>query len=131
MGRSSGVMITVKVPVKWDVMTDRQKTRLSRITSRDTRVIKGYLRVIERHERNLIVGKNKKRLDAGKIDKLTLRTETRNVVPQPLQCGGCISHSVGTNPFKQRGIVQRNFLVTCSHGCSSSPILLRKRSNTG
>ena len=32
MGRSSGVIITVKVPIKWDVMTDRQKTRLSRIT---------------------------------------------------------------------------------------------------
>ena len=81
MGRSSGVMITVKVPVKWDVMIDRQKTRLSRITSRDTSVIKAYLGVIERHERDLIVRKNKKRLDAGKIDKLTLRTETRNVVP--------------------------------------------------
>ncbi len=80
MGRSSGVMITVKVPVKWDVMTDRQKTRLSRITSRDTRVIKGYLGVIERHERNLLVGKNKKRLDAGKIDKLTLRTDIRSIV---------------------------------------------------
>jgi IS605 OrfB family transposase len=80
VGRSSGVMITVKVPVKWDVMTDRQKTRLSRITSRDTRVIKGYLGVIEKHERDLLVGKNKKRLDAGKIDELTLRTETRTVV---------------------------------------------------
>jgi len=81
VGRSSGVMITVKVPVKWDVMTDRQKTRLSRITSRDTSVIKGYLGVIERHERDLLVGKNKKRFDAGKIDELTLRTETRTVVP--------------------------------------------------
>ncbi|MFQ5831411.1 MAG: zinc ribbon domain-containing protein [Candidatus Thorarchaeota archaeon] len=80
MGRSSGVMITVKVPVKWDVMTDRQKTRLSRITSRDTRVIKAYLGVIEKHERNLLVGKNKKRLDAGKIDELTLCTDTRTVL---------------------------------------------------
>jgi IS605 OrfB family transposase len=74
-------MTTVKVPVKWNVMTDRQKTRLSRITSRDTRVIKGYLGVIEKHERDLLVGKNKKRLDAGKIDELTLRTDTRTIVP--------------------------------------------------
>ncbi len=81
MGRSSGVMITVKVPIKWDVMTERQKTRLSRITSRDTSVIKAYLGVIERHERDLLVGKNKKRLDAGKIDELTLRTDTRSIVP--------------------------------------------------
>ncbi len=81
MGRSSGVMITVKVPIKWDVMTGRQKTRLSRITSRDTSVIKAYLGVIEKHERNLLVGKKKKRLDAGKIDELTLRTDTRSIVP--------------------------------------------------
>ncbi len=80
MGRSSGVMATVKVPIKWDAMTDRQKTRLSRITSRDTRVIKAYLGVIEKHERDLLFGKNKKRLDAGKLDELTLRTDTR-VVP--------------------------------------------------
>jgi len=78
-------MITVKVPVRWDVMTDRQKTRLSRITSRDTRVIKAYLGVIERHEKDLLVGKNKKRLDAGKIDELTLRTDSRTVVPHDLK----------------------------------------------
>ncbi|MGY5854486.1 MAG: hypothetical protein RTU92_13040, partial [Candidatus Thorarchaeota archaeon] len=81
MGRSSGVMATVKVPIRWDVMTDRQKTRLSRITSRDTRVVKAYLGVIERHEKTLLVGKRKKRLDAGKIDKLTLRTDDRPWVP--------------------------------------------------
>ena len=79
MGRSSGVMITVKVPIKWDVMTERQKTRLSRITGRDTRVIKAYLGVIERHEEDLLAGKNRKQLDAGKLDELTLRTEMREV----------------------------------------------------
>ena len=79
MSRSSGVMITVKVPIKWDVMTERQKTRLSRITGRDTRVIKAYLGVIERHEEDLLAGKNKKQLDAGKLDELTLRTEMREV----------------------------------------------------
>ena len=81
MGRSSGVMITAKVPVRWDVLTVRQKTRLSRITSRDTRVITAYLGVIEKHEKNLLVGKKKKRLDAGAIDKLTLRTKNRSSVP--------------------------------------------------
>ncbi|MFW9849992.1 MAG: RNA-guided endonuclease TnpB family protein [Candidatus Thorarchaeota archaeon] len=80
MGRSSGVMVTVKVPVKWDAMTDRQKSRLSRITSRDTRVIKAYLGVIEYHEKDLLFGKRKKRLDAGAIDKLTLRTDDRRTV---------------------------------------------------
>ena len=79
MSRSSGVMITVKVPIKWDVMTERQKTRLSRITGRDTRVIKAYLGVIERHEEDLLAGKNRKQLDAGKLDELTLRTEMREV----------------------------------------------------
>ncbi|RLI59880.1 MAG: hypothetical protein DRO87_01655 [Candidatus Thorarchaeota archaeon] len=79
MGRSNGVMTTVKVPVRWDAMTDRQKTRLSRITSRDTRVIKAYLGVIERHERDLLFRKSKRRLDAGKLDELTLRTDTRAV----------------------------------------------------
>jgi IS605 OrfB family transposase len=79
VGRSGGVMTTVKIPIRWDMMTDRQKTRLSRITSRDTRVIKAYLGVIERHEKDLLAGKNKKQLDAGKLDELTLRTELRDV----------------------------------------------------
>lgn len=81
MGRSSGVMMTVKVPVNWDVMTERQRTRLSRITSRDTRVIKAYLGVIEYHEKDLLFGKRKKRLDAGALDRLTLRTDDRPNVP--------------------------------------------------
>ncbi len=45
MGRSKGTIISVKVPIKWASMTDRQKTRLNRITGRDSRVIKGYLGV--------------------------------------------------------------------------------------
>ncbi len=80
MGRSSGVLSTVKVPVRWDVMTARQRTRLSRITSRDTRVIKAYLGVIEYHERELLVGKRKKEIDDGAIDRLTLRTSERPIV---------------------------------------------------
>jgi IS605 OrfB family transposase len=98
VGRSSGVMITVKVPVKWDVMTDRQKTRLSRITSRDTRVIKAYLGVIEKHEKDLLVGKNKKQLDAGKIDELTLRTNTRSIVPHDFKAR---FSNVSVNEFQE------------------------------
>jgi IS605 OrfB family transposase len=81
VGRSKGTMITVKVPINWEVMTERQKRRLSRITSRDTRVIKAYLGVIERHEKELLVGKRKKSIDASKIDELTLRTKERPSVP--------------------------------------------------
>ncbi|NWF97122.1 MAG: hypothetical protein HXY34_13350 [Candidatus Thorarchaeota archaeon] len=77
MGRSSGVMITVKVPVNWDVMTERQRTRLSRITRRDTRVIRAYIGVIEHHERQLLTGTTKKDIDAGVLDRLTLRTDIR------------------------------------------------------
>ncbi len=62
-------------------MTERQKRRLSRITGRDTRVIKAYLGVIERHEKDLLAGKRKRQLDAGAIDKLTLRTKDRATVP--------------------------------------------------
>ncbi len=72
MGRSKGTIISVKVPIKWDSMTDRQKTRLNRITGRDTRVIRAYLGVIERHEDELLTGRKRTRLDAGKLDELTL-----------------------------------------------------------
>lgn len=57
-------------------MTNRQKTRLSQITGRDTRVIKAYLGVIELHEKDLFVGIRKKRINASELDKLTL-TATR------------------------------------------------------
>jgi IS605 OrfB family transposase len=72
MGRSKGTIISVKVPIKWDSMTDRQKTRLNRITGRDTRVIKAYLGVIEQHENELLVGKKRTRINASKLDELTL-----------------------------------------------------------
>jgi len=76
MGRSKGTVISVKVPIRWDVMTGRQKARLSQITGRDTRVIKAYLGVIERHENELLTGHRRKKLAAGKLDELTL-TATR------------------------------------------------------
>ncbi len=72
MGRSKGTIISVKVPIRWGVMTDRQKTRLNRITGRDTRVIKAYLGVIERHENELLTGRKRTRINASLLDKLTL-----------------------------------------------------------
>jgi IS605 OrfB family transposase len=72
MGRSKGTIISVKVPIRWDSMTDRQKTRLNRIAGRDTRVIKAYLGVIERHENELLTGRKRTRLDTSKLEKLTL-----------------------------------------------------------
>ncbi|MHA1958801.1 MAG: RNA-guided endonuclease InsQ/TnpB family protein [Candidatus Thorarchaeota archaeon] len=66
-------------------MTNKQKRRLSRITGRDTRVIKAYLGIIERYEPELLVGKRKNRVDAGHLDKLTLRatrgSASRTFVP--------------------------------------------------
>ncbi|MHA1614509.1 MAG: zinc ribbon domain-containing protein [Candidatus Thorarchaeota archaeon] len=72
MGRSKGTIISVKVPLRWGSMTDRQKTRLNRITGRDSRVIKAYLGVIERYENELLTGKKRTRIDASKMDELTL-----------------------------------------------------------
>jgi IS605 OrfB family transposase len=72
MARSKGTIISVKVPIKWDVMTDRQRTRLNRITGRDTRVIKAYLGVIECHEDELLTGQRRTRIDASLLDELTL-----------------------------------------------------------
>jgi transposase len=57
-------------------MTDRQKTRLNRITGRDSRVVKAFLGVIERYERDLLTGRKKTKIDASQLEKLTV-TATR------------------------------------------------------
>ncbi len=72
MGRSKGVIVSVKVPIKWDAMTERQKTRLNRITGRDSRVIKAYLGVIERYEDKLLTGKKRTRINTSRLEELTL-----------------------------------------------------------
>lgn len=76
VGRSKGTIISVKVPIQWDSMTDRQKTRLNRITGRDSRVIKAFLGVIERHENSLLTGRKQTKIDASLLEKLTI-TATR------------------------------------------------------
>ena len=72
MARSKGVTIAVKVPINWDVMTERTRQRLRQTVGRDTRVIRAFLGIIEQHENNLLTGKNKDRIDDGKVDQLTL-----------------------------------------------------------
>jgi len=84
MGRSKGMIVSVKVPIKWASMTDRQKTRLNRITGRDGRVIKAYLGVIERYEEELLTGKKRTRIKTSRLEELTLtasrgKADRRNV----------------------------------------------------
>ncbi len=64
--------ISVKVPIKWESMTDRSQQRLRQIVGRDSRVIRAYLGVIEQHENSLLIGRKKTRIDDGELDKLTL-----------------------------------------------------------
>ena len=85
MGRSKGIIVSVKVPIAYNKLTKKQKTRISKITGRDTRVITAYLGVIERHEKELLVGKMMKLIGAGTLDKMTLTAirgkSSRNSVP--------------------------------------------------
>ena len=56
-------------------MSEYEKDRLSRITGRDTRVIRAFLGVIAHHEKELLVGKRKKKINGNKLEKLTLTAE--------------------------------------------------------
>ena len=76
MSDSRKVVISVKVPILWESMSDRDRTRLTRITGRDTRVIRAFLGVIARHEKQLLVGKRKKKINGSKLEKLTLTAES-------------------------------------------------------
>jgi transposase len=83
MARSSGTTISVKIPINWDVMTSRKKQKLRQIVGRDTRVICAYLGVIEQHENELLVGRNKDRIDESKLDRLTLTAHQVNKGKNP------------------------------------------------
>ncbi len=78
MGRSSGLIVSVKIPIRWGMMTKRQRTRLNQITGRDSRIIKAYLGVIERNETDLLTSGKLNRVNVSKLDKLTL-TASRGV----------------------------------------------------
>jgi transposase len=53
-------------------MTERKQQRLRQIVGRDTRVIRAFLGIIERHEYALLTGKNRDRINDGKLDQLTM-----------------------------------------------------------
>ncbi len=72
MARSKGVTVAVKVPIKWEVMTGRTRQRLRQIVGRDTRVVRAYLGIIEQYEDDLLTGKDRTRLDEGRLDRLTM-----------------------------------------------------------
>ncbi|MFQ5834149.1 MAG: hypothetical protein ACE5H4_15705, partial [Candidatus Thorarchaeota archaeon] len=72
MGRSEGTIISIKIPILWEMMTRRKKTRLNQITGRDTRVIKAYLGVIERHEEKLLKKRTRSKIDTKTLEELTL-----------------------------------------------------------
>lgn len=72
MTQTKGVIISVKVPINWEQMTERKQQRLRQTVGRDTRVIRAFLGVIERHEEALLTGKNKDRIKDGQLDQLTM-----------------------------------------------------------
>lgn len=72
MARSEGVTISVKILIKWEVMTKRTTQRLRKTVGRDIQVIRAFLGVIEEHEEELLVGRNKNRIHDGKLDQLTM-----------------------------------------------------------
>ncbi|MFW9887800.1 MAG: zinc ribbon domain-containing protein [Candidatus Thorarchaeota archaeon] len=72
MARSKGVIISVKVPINWESMTERTRQRLRQTVGRDTRVIRAFLGIIEQHEDGLLTGRMKNRIDDGELDKLTM-----------------------------------------------------------
>ncbi|TET11615.1 MAG: hypothetical protein E3J86_02555 [Candidatus Thorarchaeota archaeon] len=75
MARSKGVTISVKVPINWEVMTERTKQRLRQIVGRDTRVIRAYLGIIEQNENDLLTGKNRDNIDDTKLSKMTMTSQ--------------------------------------------------------
>ncbi|MDF1540632.1 MAG: transposase [Candidatus Thorarchaeota archaeon] len=72
MVRSKGVIISVKVPINWEAMTERTRQRLRQTVGRDTRVIRAFLGIIEQYEDKLLTGRNRDRIDDGKLDQLTM-----------------------------------------------------------
>jgi transposase len=72
MARTSGVTISVKIPIKWDAMTRRKQQRLRQTVGRDTRVIRAFLGIIEQYEDKLLTGRNRKRIHEGRLDELTM-----------------------------------------------------------
>jgi transposase len=72
IARSKGVIISVKIPINWKAMSKKTRQRLRQTLGRDTRVIHAFLGVIRQHEDELLTGRNRDRIDACKLDQLTV-----------------------------------------------------------
>lgn len=70
--KSQEPVITVKIPINWDMMTKRAKKRLVQILGRDKRVIRAFFGVIEENEPILLRGKTKDRIDENKLHAMTM-----------------------------------------------------------
>ncbi len=69
---------TVKVPLMDDQLSPKKHQQLERLTARDTTVIRRYLEIIALEEDNLWrPGWEGKRLSKGKVDALTLTSESQ------------------------------------------------------
>lgn len=90
MARSKGTTISVKIPINWDAMTSRSRQHLRQIVGRDTRIIKAYLGVIRTHEKELLTGKRRNKIDESKLHALTLTTtrssSNRTSVEHDMKC---------------------------------------------
>lgn len=75
MVKNQQPVITVKIPINWEMMTTRAQQRLRQMVGRDTRVIRAFFRIIEENEEQLLRGVNRKRIDESKLHTLTMTAE--------------------------------------------------------
>jgi len=67
---------TVSLRIKTELMSVRECERLKRITARDTRIIRDYLRIINHNEEKIL--KKDGKVNISLLDKLTLTTSKKN-----------------------------------------------------
>jgi transposase len=75
MVRSQEPVITVKIPINWEMMTARAQQRLRQMVGRDTRVIRAFFGIIEENEEQLLRGRNRDRIDENKLHAMTMTAE--------------------------------------------------------
>ncbi|MCE7749571.1 MAG: transposase [Candidatus Heimdallarchaeota archaeon] len=80
--RRNDVRTTVRLRIKTEVLTSRKRKRMEQISGRDTRIIKEYLRIIYHNEDKLSLVNEKRRVDKGMLDHLTLSTFKKTMSPQ-------------------------------------------------
>ncbi len=72
MVTSQEPVITVKIPINWEMMTARAQQRLRQTVGRDTRVIRAFFGIIEENEEQLLRGRNRDRIDENKLHAMTM-----------------------------------------------------------